>query len=221
MVGDIKSEVIKSLFEMKESGFFEKKKKRTISQIRDALHAKGRIIQLHELPSYLLKLIRNGKLKRDKKVVRGKRIWIYYSEEETPSPELFSAKLVKKLGKKFKTEIGDFRLVYGKSGTCTAFLLRRMLEKTIFLAFAKQGLSDKLRDSKGNFRGLEEMIDIAGNEKVRGVPFLLPKTARRIKGVKFLGDAAAHNFLVDIEMEEIIPQLPFVITAFKELSRKL
>lgn len=123
--------------------------------------------------------------------------------------------------KKFETEVKDFNLVYGKSGTCTAFLLRKMLEKAIFLAFAQHGLSEKLCDAQGNFRGLEDIIKIASKEKIRGESFLLPKTAKQIKGIKFLGDVAAHNFLVNVEMEEITPQMPFIITALKELSSRL
>ncbi len=133
----------------------------------------------------------------------------------------FSKELVDALGKKFDIEINDLHLVYGKSGDCTAFLLRKILEKSIFLSFAKQGLLDKLRDSQGNFRGLEEMIGIASNEKIKGVPFILPKTAKQIKGIKFLGDAAAHNFLINIKPDDITPYLPFIVTALKELSQKL
>lgn len=138
-----------------------------------------------------------------------------------PSYDFFPKKLVKQLGKRFKTEIEDLRLVYGRSGLCTAFLLRRILEKAIFLAFAKYNLSHKLRDAQGNFLGLESMIGIASNEEVGGLPFLLPKTMKQIKGIKFLGDAAAHNLLNDVKIETIIPQMPFIITALQELSARL
>lgn len=135
--------------------------------------------------------------------------------------DFFPRKLVKQLGDRFKTEIEDLHLVYGRSGLCTAFLFRRILEKAIFLAFAKHNLSHKLRDAQGNFLGLERMIGIASKEEVEGVLFLLPKTAKQIKGLKFLGDAAAHNFLSNVKMETITPQIPFIITALQELSQKL
>ena len=135
--------------------------------------------------------------------------------------KLFSDILVKKLGKNFREEISDLRCNFGKSGTCTAFLLRKTLEKLIFLTFAKNCLDDRLKDAEGNFIGLEAMINLASSEKVAGVPFLMPQTAKRIKAIKFLGDASAHNPLMGVDMETIIPQMPYIITAYKELSRKL
>ena len=65
------------------------------------------------------------------------------------------------------------------------------------------------------------MVDIAAREKVGGLPILTGKTASEIRGVKFLGDTAAHNPLVDVDMKTIIPQMPFLITAFGELARHL
>jgi len=49
----------------------------------------------------------------------------------------------------------------------------------------------------------------------------MPKTAKEINGIKFLGDASAHNPLINVEMKTIIPQMPFIITAYEELSKKL
>ena len=65
------------------------------------------------------------------------------------------------------------------------------------------------------------MIEIAAKEKISGIAFLVPKTAAEIKGLKFLGDTAAHNPLVGVDMASIVPQMPFVITAYKELAKRL
>lgn len=137
--------------------------------------------------------------------------------------ELFSSDLVSKLGTPFATEIQDLRLNFGRSGSCTAFLLRKILEKAIFLAFAKKGISAKLEDGSGTGRliGLEAMVDTAAREKVSGIPFLLPKTANSTKGMKFLGDTSAHNPLINVDMETILPQMPFIVTAYKELAERL
>ena len=136
---------------------------------------------------------------------------------------MFSADLVGKLGAHFKTEIEDLHLNFGRSGSCTAFLLRKILEKAIFLAFAKNSLSGKLEDGNGTGRlvGLEAMIDASAREKINGVPILIPKTAEKIKGIKFLGDTSAHNPLVNVDMETILPQMPFIIIAYKELAERL
>ena len=133
---------------------------------------------------------------------------------------LFSEELLKRFGKSFETEINDLRWNFNYSGTCTAFLLRKILEKLIFIAFAKNNLSQKLDGTNGRGIGLEAMINIACAEKIDDVPFLISKTGENIKGIKFLGDVSAHNPLTNVDMETIIPQMPYIITAYKELTEK-
>lgn len=130
---------------------------------------------------------------------------------------VFPEKLIKALGREFKTELSDFNLNYEKSGTCTAFLLRKILEKLIFLSFAKNGLADQLKDADGDFLGLKKMLELTTQKKVSGKPFLMPKTKKEIEGIKFLGDTSAHNPLTNVEMRTIIPQMPFIVTAYQEL----
>lgn len=72
-----KKTVADLLIELKSEGFF--KEKRTISQIRDALHTKGKIVNLTDLPSYLLRLVRDGELKRKRELVAKRRIWVYFA----------------------------------------------------------------------------------------------------------------------------------------------
>ncbi|MDD4902143.1 MAG: hypothetical protein PHE24_03325 [Patescibacteria group bacterium] len=137
--------------------------------------------------------------------------------------DLFDTTLIQKLGKSFEQEIADLHLNFGRSGNCTAFLLRKILEKLIYIAFAKNGLESKLEDGVGSGRlvGLGAMVDTAAREKLGGIPFLLPKTAREIRGIKFLGDTSAHNLLTDVDMKTILPQMPFIITAYKELAQRI
>ncbi len=132
-----------------------------------------------------------------------------------------AADILKIFGKDFETEIADMKLNYGQSGTCTAFLLRKILEKLIFLAFAKNNLSDKLNDKDGGFVGLKTMLNLATAYKVNGKPFLTSRTAKEIEGIKFLGDTSAHNPITNVKMETIVTQMPFIITAYEELSKKL
>ncbi len=134
--------------------------------------------------------------------------------------DILPQKLEATLLKQFGEEISDLKLVYGRSGTCTAFMLRKILEKLLFLSFAKQGHSDKLKIGN-EFIGLSAMLDLAQSTKVNGTPFLMPKTAKEIAGIKFLGDTSAHNPLVNVEMETIVPSMPFIITAYDELSKQL
>ena len=131
--------------------------------------------------------------------------------------------LLATLAKDFDTEIHDLHLNYGNSGTCTAFLLRKILEKLIFLAFAKNGLESKLEDKakSGGLVSLNTMLNLAVAHKIHGKPFLMAKTAKEIEGIKFLGDTSAHNPLVNVSMKTIVPVMPFIVTAYSELSNKL
>jgi hypothetical protein len=137
--------------------------------------------------------------------------------------ELFSTKLVAKLRKDFSEEIEELRDNFGKNGLSTAFLLRKILEKLIIIVLGKNGRQHLLKDKRQTDRwlGLNEMIDVAVHESVSGVPFLVSKTAREIKGIKFLGDAAAHNPLATVDTKTIIPQMPYIITAYDELAKRL
>lgn len=137
--------------------------------------------------------------------------------------ELFSGSLTKQLQKDFARELDELSSNFGRNGNCTAFLLRKILEKLVIIVFGKSGkevmLADKSRP--GGWVGLKEMIEIAAQEKIDGVPFLVPKTASEIKGIKFLGDTAAHNPLVGVDMATIVPQMPYIITAYEELAKRL
>lgn len=141
-------------------------------------------------------------------------------EKEITFENLFSERLVAKMNKDFEVELKDLHLVFGKSGTCTAFLLRKILEKMLFLVFAKNN-QIKVIEKNGEMIGLKSMLDEATKNKINGVHIILPKTAKSIEGIKFLGDSAAHNPLTNVEMDTIIPQMPFIITAYEEISAKL
>lgn len=137
--------------------------------------------------------------------------------------DLFSSRLVTRLGEPFRRELSELRDNFGRNGNSTAFLLRKILEKLIIIVLGKAGREHVLEDagSPGRFKGLEEMVQIASKERHDGIPFLLPRTANEIRGIKFLGDAAAHNPLIGVEMATILPQMPFIITAYEELAARL
>lgn len=137
--------------------------------------------------------------------------------------QLFSYGLIKKLEKDFNIEISDLRHNFGLSGNCTAFLLRKILEKLIYITFSRNGIGTKLENKIKPDRlvGLEAMIDLCVSEKIKGVPFLMSKTAKEIRQVKFLGDVSAHDPLTNVDIKTIIPQVPYIITAYEELTKKL
>jgi len=137
--------------------------------------------------------------------------------------ELFSKELFKKLKKDFGREMDELLDNFGKHGNSTAFLLRKILEKLLIIVLAKNGREHLLEEPHrpGGYKGLQEMIGVAAREKHGGIPFLTQKTAEATKGIKFLGDTAAHNPKANVAMNTIVPQMPFIITAYEELATLL
>jgi hypothetical protein len=137
--------------------------------------------------------------------------------------ELFAPGLKNKLETICSQELAELQGVFGNHGNCTAFLLRKIFEKMLIITFAKNSKEHLLEDPArpGGWKGLQEMIETAAREKHGGIPFLTGKTAKETKGVKFLGDTAAHNPKVGVAMETIVPQMPYIITAYEELAALL
>jgi hypothetical protein len=151
-----------------------------------------------------------------RKIGRGRKV-------QELEASLFSPTLTSRLERDFRHDLAELQDNFGKHGNCTAFLLRKILEKLIIIVFGKNGKEALLQDKNrpGGWVGLKEMIDTAAREKLGGVPFLIPKTANEIKGIKFLGDTAAHNPLAGVDMNTILPQMPYIITAYEELAARL
>src|SRR5690606_28986472 len=80
--------------------------------------------------------------------------------------------LKNKLLKKCDTELKDIELVFDRSGTCTAFLLRKILEKLLFYVFVENNLSSKIKDPKNPNRllGLGDLLKKVQNENIKGKP---------------------------------------------------
>lgn len=217
-------------------GFFDlpRTTKELIGEIRDTF---GKKLKSSEVQPYMKKFMSEGIIRAVKPKGFSGNFWIIANISKEIAlrninknkkiliieEELFSDKLIRKLKKDFNIEIDDLHHNFGRSGNCTAFLLRKILEKLIYITFSRHGIQTKLEDrtKSGRLVGLEAMINLASSEKIRGIPFLTPKTAKEIKGMKFLGDVAAHNPLTNVDMKTIIPQMPYIITAYEELIKKL
>lgn len=136
---------------------------------------------------------------------------------------LFASDLESKLQKNFSKELNELRGTFGRYGNASAFLLRKILEKLLIICFRKVGKGILIEDASkpGRLIGLESMIELAMKERVNSAPMLSGKTGSQIKGTKFLGDTAAHNPMVDVDVEDILPQMPYVVMAYKELALHL
>lgn len=199
-----------------QQGFF--RQERTFHGIMDKLGS----VDAHPLPQNL-----NGALSRAKFLTQRGRpgqyryIQKHASKTIALTQDMLPDELMKLLARDFKTELQDLMHNFGASGTCTAFLLRKVLEKLIFVTFAKKGKQALLLDQTGRLVGLHTMLALATSTRIRGRPFLMKKTADEITGVKFLGDTAAHNPLVNVSMKTIVPLMPYIVTAYSELAANL
>lgn len=137
--------------------------------------------------------------------------------------ELFSPELTSVLRKNFSKELFELNGVFGVFGNSTAFLLRKILEKLLIIVFRRTGRGALIEDRSrsGEVVGLETMLEVAMRERVNGGPLLSGKTGSAVKGAKFLGDTAAHNPLADVDTEDILPQMPYIVMAYKELASHL
>jgi hypothetical protein len=177
------------------------------------------IIQALKPPGHNVNYWVLASMNRDEAVrIVGKKGRVRKIEEE-----LLSEELTGRLTRDFSKELDELRENFGRNGNCTAFLLRKILEKLIIIVLGKNGKGTLLEDRArpGGWVGLKDMIEITAREKLNGVPFLVPKTASEIKGIKFLGDTAAHNPLVNVDTNTILPQMPYIITAYQELAARL
>lgn len=197
-------------------GFFKEKK--NLKDIKVELSNRG----VNYNDPTLSNSLRNSKI-LTRKGISGKYFFIQKHPYKVigVNTDVFPDSLIKKLGKTFESEINDLRLNYGNSGTCTSFLLRKILEKLLVIVFKKNKMESLIKDSKGDFIGLDALINKSISSKIGGSNILTNKTAYSIKGIKFLGDTSAHNPLVNVDMKTIEPQMPFVVTAYEELSNYL
>jgi hypothetical protein len=204
-----------------------------IEEVRSSF---GKRIKSNEVQSYMKKFMEAGIIRAIRVDGVNGNFWVLTStnrdlainlaprgKKKKIGDNVLPDKLIMRMGKDFAVEIRDLNHNFRESGTCTAFLLRKILEKLIYFVFTKNNLEKKIEDKPkpGGLVGLETMINLSSLEKVRGIPFLTPKTAVSIKGMKFLGDVAAHSPLVNVDIKVINSQMPYIITAFEELSKRL
>ncbi len=215
-------ELVKLLY---TEGFFSSW--RTINEIAIELSKRGFNLSPQLIQHSLTRASREG-------IVTKKQISKInnFTQKEPPKSKVTSDKIneinttlsdlaVSKLGERFEQDITELNIAFKNNcGNSLAFILRKILEKAIFFVFAKNGKKYAIEGEDGSFMGLNDMLKKCSTT-IKGVPVLLPKTIKHIAGLKFLGDSAAHDYLMDIELEDLNHQIPYWTTAIKELCSKL
>jgi hypothetical protein len=214
-------ELIKMLY---TEGFFSDWK--TVRDVQEKLKRDGFNFSDQLVLFSMANAAKKGILSR--KTVTGR---VSFSQKEPPQIKIRAQEIgelnkvlsevtISKLGDKFRQEVRELHTaIKYDCGTSAAFLLRKILEKSIFYVFAKNNKIELLKDGN-SFIGLTDMLNLCSQEKIKGVPILLPKTVKELSGIKFLCDSAAHDYLSNVEVSDINYQLPFWTVAIKELCDK-
>lgn len=143
-------------------------------------------------------------------------------KETTELNKVFSDITKKKLGERFQQDIRELNVSFTNDcGNSAAFILRKILEKTIFFVLSTNGKASLMKDLQGKSLGLNSLINLCASEDIKGVSIILPKTAQELLGMKFLGDSAAHDYLANVELTDINHQLPYWTMAIKQLVSHL
>ena len=211
-------ELIKMLYSERFFGSW-----RTMKDVKEKLMERGFNFDDALIGMSLINATRKGVLSRRKNSGR-----MEYSQRQPPEIKIKESEVkelnkilsdltAKKLGERFQQDIKELNVAFTYDcGNSAAFMLRKILEKTIFYVLSTNGKGDLIKDL-----GLEALINLCSKEKIKGISILLPRTTKELLGIKFLGDSAVHDYLVNIEVTDINHQLPYWTTAIKELINNL
>lgn len=196
-----------------QTGWFEKFRKP--KEIRDKIEKDWGIYVENIIPT--LKLA-----KFKKKIKKFPKGWkqIRTPKEKGIKKESNFKEIKECLGDSFKKEMNEFEVVSNMCPNCTAFLMRKILDKLLFIVLSKSDKHEKIKEFKENYQlpQLSELINMVSSAEIDHKHVISPKTLQRIKGAKFLGDNAAHNYLASVSFEDITFEISYWRTAIKELS---
>src|SRR3989344_1662537 len=115
------------------------------------------------------------------------------------------------LGVKFEKEIYELKIALQNQPDCTAFLMRKILEKLLFLTLIKSNQKDKIDEYKkknfGKLPQLGNLINLAKMAQINNIYVTTSNNLDRVENSKFLGDNSAHNYLINISFEDIKPEI--------------
>jgi len=129
------------------------------------------------------------------------------------------------LGQKFGREINELKIALKHQPNCTAFLMRKILEKLLFIIISKSDYKKNIdaykKKNKGELPSLTNLLNWAQNAEIKNIHIATPNNVKKIQGSKFLGDTAAHNYLTTVGFEDIKPEMPGWRILIKELAGNL
>jgi len=205
-----KGEIIDSFW---ESGYFEQYRKLkdiVLKTWKDYKIDAGNITMTLKSKSYLKKFPQGWKQIRPSK----KKIIIQTDELEEISFIL---------GSSFEKELFELKIAFIHQPDCTAFLLRKILEKLLFIILSKSNKKQRIAESKKKDKlpNLTELLNLAKSAEIENVHILSPKNIVKLHGSKFLGDVSAHDYLTNVSFEDIKQEISIWRISIKELAKNL
>jgi len=128
------------------------------------------------------------------------------------------------LGDPFKREMEELVLVSNSCPNSTAFLMRKILEKLLFITISKSNNKEKiikLKAEKNKLPNLSELITLSKSAEIDNKHILAPKNISKLEGSKFLGDTSAHDYLTSVSFEDIRNEISFWRISIKQLASNL
>lgn len=129
------------------------------------------------------------------------------------------------LGDNFKKEISELKIALENQPNCSAFLMRKILEKASFIVLSRSDHNQKITHYKskngGELPQLNSLLNWLKQAEIKNLHVATPRNVKRIEGSKFLGDTSAHNYLTYVSFEEIKLEMPYWRILIKELAKNL
>ena len=128
------------------------------------------------------------------------------------------------LGDAFKKEVEELKLVSSKCPNSTAFLMRKILEKLLFISISKSNNKEKitrLREEQFRLPNLSELLNLAKSAEINNKHIIAPKNIDKIDGSKFLGATSAHDYLTSVSFEDIQNEISIWRISIKQLCSSI
>jgi len=177
---------------------------------------------------YVSNIIPTLKLKRFKKKIRNfpNKGWrqIKTSKDKGMKKENNLKEIKECLGSAFEKEVHELEFVSNNCPNCTSFLMRKILEKLLFIVVSKSNKKikiDEIKNSENRLPKLSELLKIAKSSEINNKPIIQPKNLDKLQNSVFLGDVSAHDYLTSVSFEDIQNEITIWRISIKELCSNL
>ena len=211
------NDVAESVDYLYQIGWF--KTARTPKEITQKVEEEFEIVSSNIIPTLKLKRF-SGKIKK----INGKWNQIRPPKEKGIKKTDNFNEIEKELGDTFKKEMNEFKIVNKTCSNCTAFLMRKIFEKLLFIILCKSDQQSKIstyRKTNQQLPNLTSLLNWSGQAEIKSKHIISPSNLSKIQGSKFLGDTSAHNYLTSVSFEDINNEISLWRITIKELASNL